>query len=197
METITPIFKNRYGYAYLKELKKQGIHTDTVRRLFREGTIEKVKAGLYKLTDMPALSNQGMIDVSMAMPKAVICLHSALSYHDLTTALPAAIMLALPRDSKPVKLSYPPTQVFYFSPPNYQIGIERVTTKAGIFIIYNVEKTIVDCFRYRHKLGMEVALEGLKNYLKKPDYNLNKLLKYAKAGRLFNIMKPYIEGVLE
>jgi len=197
METITPIFKNRYGYAYLKELKKQGIHTDTIRRLMQDGAIEKVKAGLYKLADMPVLSNQGMIDVCMAMPKAVVCLHSALSYHDLTTTLPAAITIALPRDSKPIKLTYPPTQIFYFSQKNYQMGIGRMATKAGIFAIYNIEKTIVDCFRYRHKLGMDVALEGLRNYLKKPGYNMNKLIKYAKAGRMLRVMKPYIEAVIE
>lgn len=197
METLIPIFKNRYGYAYLKDLKKQGIHTDTIRRLIQDGAIEKVKAGLYKLADMPLLSNQGMIDVCMAMPKAVVCLHSALSYYDLTTALPAAIMIALPRESKPVKLSYPPMQIFYFSSSNYQIGIERVMTKTGGFAIYNIEKTIVDCFRYRHKLGMEVALEGLRKYLKRPGYNLNKLLKYAKAGRMLRVMKPYIEAVAE
>src|SRR5574341_991033 len=179
METFIPIFKNRYGYAYLRDLKKQGIYTDTIRRLIQDGAIEKVKAGLYKLTDMPLLSNQGMIDVCMAMPKAVVCLHSALSYYDLTTTLPAAIMVALPRESKPVKLSYPPIQIFYFSSTNYQMGIERVVTKTGDFAIYNIEKTIVDCFRYRHKLGMEVALEGLRKYLKRPGYNLNKLLKYA------------------
>jgi len=197
MTKIIPIFKNRAGYAFLKELKKQGIHTDTIRRLLHDGTIEKVKSGLYKLKDMPTLANQGMIDVCMAMPKAVVCLHSALSYHDLTTALPAKIMVALPRDGKPVKLSYPPIQIFYFSPSNYQMGIERVATNTGIFVIYNVEKTIVDCFRYRHKLGMEVALEGLRNYLKSSDYNLNKLLKYARASRMFNIMKPYIEAVIQ
>jgi len=197
METITPIFENRYGYAYLKELKKQGIHTDIIRRLMQDGAIEKVKAGLYKLSDMPVLSNQGMIDVCMAMPKAVVCLHSALSYYDLTTALPSVIMMALPRESKPVKLAYPPTQIFYFSQKNYQMGIERVATKAGIFAIYNIEKTIVDCFRYRHKLGMQVALEGLRNYLKKPGYNMNKLIKYAKAGRMLRVMKPYIEAVIE
>jgi len=197
METTTPIFKNRYGYAYLKDLKKQGIHTDTIRRLVQDGAIEKVKAGLYKLADMPILSNQGMIDVCMAMPKAVVCLHSALSYHDLTTTLPAAIMIALPRDSKPVKLPFPPTQIFYFSSKNYQMGIERVATKAGVFAIYNIEKTIADCFRYRHKLRMDVALEGLRNYLKKPGYNMNKLLKYAKAGRMLRVMKPYIEAVIE
>lgn len=197
MKTTSPIFKNCYGYAYLKELKKQGIHTDTIRRLLGDGTIEKVKAGLYKLTDMPVLANQGMIDVCMAMPKAVVCLHSALSYYDLTTALPAAIMMALPRESKPMKLSYPPIQVFYFSRTNYQAGIDRVVTRTGSFAIYSVEKTIVDCFRYRHKLGMEVALEGLRKYLKRPDYNMNKLLKYARSGRMFNIMKPYIEAVIQ
>jgi len=195
METILPVFDVHHGYASLKELKKQGIHTETIRRLLDDGAIEKVKPGLYKLADMPMLSNQGMIDVCTAMPKAVVCLHSALSHHELTTTQPATIMLALPRESKPVKLSYPPTQIFYFSLHNHRSGIERVQTQAGSFAIYSAEKTLVDCFRYRHKLGMEVALEGLKNYLHRPKRNLNQLLKYARVGRMFRVMKPYIEAI--
>ena len=80
MEKTIQIFKRHFGYAYLKDLKKEGIHTDTVRRLTQEKIIEKIKPGLYKLVDMPMLANQGMIDVCMAMPKAVICLHSALLF---------------------------------------------------------------------------------------------------------------------
>lgn len=195
METPLLVFEVRHGYASLKELKRQGIHTQTIRRLLNDGAIEKVKPGLYRIADLPVLSSQGMIEVCLAMPKAVVCLHSALSYYDLTTRQPSAIMIALPRASKPAKLPYPPTQIFYFSPQNHGVGSETVQTRAGSFAIYNMEKTVVDCFRYRHKLGMEVALEGLKNYLRLRQCNLNALLKYAKHGRMLRVMKPYLEAI--
>jgi predicted transcriptional regulator of viral defense system len=197
MEKTIQIFKRHFGYAYLKDLKKEGIHTDTVRRLTQEKIIEKIKPGLYKLVDMPMLANQGMIDVCMAMPKAIICLHSSISYYELTTTIPNRVMVALRRSEKPSNIEYPPVQVFYFSGINYRSGIEEIKTESGIFKIYNREKTIVDCFRYRNKLGIDIAREGLKNYLNKPGYNIHKLIQFAKAGRMYKILKPYIEAILE
>ncbi len=193
---VIQYFKRNYGYAYLKDLKKEGVHTDTVRKLLKDGIIEKVKPGVYKLTDLPMLSNQSMIDICMAMPKAVVCLHSALSYYGLTTTLPSLVLVAISRDSKPVKIAYPPVEVFYFSRQNYRTEIDEIHEKTGKFKIYNIEKTIIDCFRYRNKLGEDTALEGLRNYLKGENSNINKLLKYAKIGRMTNIIKPYIEAML-
>ena len=150
----------------------------------------------YGYAYLKDLKNQSMIDVCMAMPKAVVCLHSALSYYNLTTTLPSLVMAAISRESKPVKIEYPPVDVFYFSVQNYQTGIDEIYEKTGKFKIYNIEKTIIDCFRYRNKLGEDTALEGLRNYLKRKNYNINKLLEYAKIGRMTNIIKPYIEAML-
>ncbi len=197
MNKVVQLFKDHFGYANLKDLKNKGVHTDTVRKLVQQGIIEKVKPGLYKLVDMPMLANQSMIDICMAMPKAVICLHSGLSYYELTTTVPERVMIALPREEKPSKVQYPPVQVFYFSDTNYRSGVEEIKTSSGIFKIYNMEKTIVDCFRYRNKLGMDVAREGLKNYLKKPDYDLTKLIQHSKSGRQYKIIRPYLEAIIE
>lgn len=197
MEKVIRIFKNHFGYAYLKDLKKKGVHTDSVRKLVQQNIIEKIKPGLYKLVDMPMLANQGMIDVCMAMPKGVICLHSALSYYELTTSLPDRVMVALTRSQKPSRVDYPPVQIFYFSGKNSITGIRTIKTDSGIFKIYEVEKTMIDCFRYRNKLGLDIATEGLKNYLKSRKYNLVKLTGFAKAGRMYKIMKPYIEAIIE
>jgi len=196
MSDIIKIFEKQNGYAHLKKLKTEGVHNDIIRKYLEQKVIEKVKPGLYKLADMPIISQQGMIDVNMAMPRAVVCLHSALSFYDLTTFVPSSVMIALPRGSKPAKIYYPPIQVFYFSDKNYLTGITEVRTESGNFKIYDEEKTIVDCFRFRKKLGEDVALEGLKNYLSRPGYRINKLLKYAKNGRMFSIMKPYIEAFI-
>jgi len=196
MNNIRNIFEKNNGYAYLKELKKRGVHTKTIKKMFADGIIEKVKPGLYKLVDMPIAAQQGMIDVCIAMPMAVVCLFSALSYYEMTTTVPSSVMVALPRGSKPATILYPPTRVFYFSGKNYASGIDMIETGFGTIRIYDIEKTIVDCFRFRKKLGDDVALEGLKNYLDKPDYNIHKVLNYAKQGRMYNIMKPYLEAYI-
>jgi len=196
MYEILDIFKSQKGYAFLKTLKQQGVHVDQIRKLLNDGIIEKVKPGLYKLVDMPISAQQGMIDLCLAMPKAVICLHSALSYYELTTTVPGIVMVALPRESKPVKIFFPPFQVFRFSDQYYSPGIEQVKTDFGVIRIYDVEKTIVDCFRFRKKLGEDVSREGLKNYLSQPNYDLNKLIRYAKTGRAYQIMKPYLEALM-
>jgi len=196
MKDIIDIFNKNYGYAYLKDLKQKGVHTDSIRKLLEEQVIEKIKPGLYKLTDIPVNSEQSMIDVNMAMPKAIICLHSALSYHELTTTVPSIIMVALPRGVKPVKVIYPPLKIFYFSNQNFAKGIIEEKTEYGSFRIYDIEKTIVDCFRFRKRLGEDIALEGLKNYISSSHFKMNKLLTYAKNGRMFNVIKPYIEAFI-
>ncbi len=194
MNSTVEIFNKNKGYGYLKDLKEKGIHTDTIKKLLDDKIIEKTKPGLYKLVDMSTSAQQGMIDVCMAMPKAVICLHSALSYYEWTTTVPSSIMVTLPRGNKPVKIYYPPIQVFYFSEKNYSTGINRIDSDFGVISIYDAEKTIVDCFRFRKKLGEDIAIEGLKNYLSQPGYDLNKIIKYAKDARMYNVIKPYLEA---
>ena len=196
MQNPIEIFKRHSGYAYLKDLKAQGIHTDTIRRLLSDGKIEKIKPGLYRLSDFPMLAHQGFVDVCMAMPKAVICLHSALSYYGLTTTVPAVVMVAVPRDAKAPRLKYPPVKVFYFSHSNYEMGVETIHTETGDFRIYDVEKTIVDCLRYRNRLGEEVPIEGLKNYIHRRDSDLNKLFSYARKGRMYRVIMPYVEALM-
>lgn len=196
MKNVIEIFKKHYGYAYLKELKAQGVHTDTIRRLLAQGKIEKIKPGLYRLSDFPIVAHQGFVDVCMAMPRAVICLHSALSYYELTTTVPHMVMVALPRQAKAPQIKYPPVKVFYFSHSNYETGVKTVGTDTGDFRIYDVEKTIVDCFRYRNRLGEDVAVEGLKNYLKTKNKDLNRLFFYARKGRMYRIIKPYVEALM-
>jgi predicted transcriptional regulator of viral defense system len=196
MQRIIDLFEKNQGYAQLKTLKQAGIHTDKIRELLNGGIIERVKPGLYKLVDMPVVAEQSMIDLCMAMPLAVVCLHSALSYYELTTTVPSFVMIALPRGSKPTKIAYPPFKVYHFSERNYEPGVEKKDTEQGRFRIYNREKTIVDCFRYRKRLGEDVALEGLRNYLSARGANINTLVSYARKGRMDNVMRPYIEASL-
>ncbi len=198
MKEIIGYFKMHQGYARMKDLKEAGFHTRRIKQLLLDGKIEKMKPGLYKLANVDSMGNyfQQFIDVQKSMPKGVICLISALEYHQLTTVNPSKIYVALPNKEKPGKLKYPPTEVFYFRDQFYNRGIKEIQTESGNFKIYNAEKTICDMFRYRNKLGEDTALEGLKNYLKRKDAKINKLWEYAIKCRVKTIVHPYIKAMV-
>jgi len=179
----------------MKELRASGFQTRDIRTLIENGQIVKIKPGLYKLSELD-IQNSGFIDVCKSVPKGIICLISALEYHGLSTINPWQIHVAIPHSEKRVKIKYPPVQFFYFRNRFYNWGSKEIVTKTGSFKIYNPEKTICDLFRYRNKLGEDIALEGLKNYLKRKDANISKLWDYAIRCRVKTIIQPYIKAMV-
>ncbi|MBN2413379.1 type IV toxin-antitoxin system AbiEi family antitoxin domain-containing protein [candidate division KSB1 bacterium] len=198
MKKILDIFQQQGGYARMKDLKAASVQPRDIKRLLEQGYIEKVKPGLYKLPNLPEIDGipHSFIDVCNAIPKGVICLLSALSYYDFTTFSPAEIYVALPNYEKPSQIEYPPTRIFYFRDINYKTGINTMETSYGSIRIYNPEKTICDMFRLRNSLGEDVALEGLKNYLKTKQSNISRLLEYAQTGRIKTIITPYMKAMI-
>ena len=131
------------------------------------------------------------------IPRGVICLISALSHHGLTTQVPHTIDIALPSHSRVPKLDYPPIRIFWFSDPAFSSGVDTFTADGVTVRVYSPEKTIADCFKYRNKIGLDVAIEALKSYLersKKP--NLKLVLKFAELNRVQKIMRPYLEAMM-
>lgn len=194
MNKIIKYIKDKGGYARQTELRKQGFQSRAISKLFHDGLLEKVQPGLYKLTDSEVTS--GLVDVSKAIPQAVIALASALPYYELTTFNPSKIHLAIPNDAKPPILNFPPVEVYYFRERQYQAGIDEINIRGHAVRIYNKEKTVCDMFRYRNRLGEDLALEGLKNYINRPDANLNELQKYMKICRVKTVMRPYIKAMV-
>jgi predicted transcriptional regulator of viral defense system len=194
MNKVVKYIKNKGGYARFTELRDKGFQSRDITNLFDKGILEKVQPGLYKLANSDVTS--GFVDVSKAMPQAVIALASALAYHELTTFNPSKVQLAIPNDAKPSKINFPPVEVYYFRQTQYKVGIEQITIQGHQVKIYNREKTICDMFRYRNKLGEDLALEGLKNYLNLSDSNLNELQKYMQICRVKTVMKPYLKALV-
>lgn len=161
-----------------------------------KGIVEQVSRGVYRLVEMPPISNPDLVTVGLRFPNAVICLISALSYHNITTQIPHAVSVAVPRNSRIPSLDYPPIQAHRFSHEAYNSGIENHAIDGVPIKIYNPEKTLADCFKFRNKIGMEVVLEALKLYKSRQQFNLEKLLKYAKICRVKNIMSPYLEATI-
>lgn len=195
MEKVERVFKQHLGFARTKDIRKAGGQTRDIARLLKSHVIERIKPGLYKWLDKPLSLNQEFLEVSKAIPQGVICLISALSYHHLTTAKPTVVHLALPKGLKGAKILYPPVEKHWFSQEQYETGIMEVRQKEGKFRIYDAEKTICDCFRYRNRVGEDIAKESIVEYMKRPGKNIDKLLKTASVCRIRKVMEPYLKAL--
>lgn len=196
MKKLIQIFRKHGGYARMKDLRSFRVHTRDISLAVSSGLIEKVKPGLYKLKDYPWEEHSTLVDVCRAKEDAVICLTSALEYHGLTTFNPSEITVAVRHHTSRFGMPYPPVRLFYFREAFYSPGIEKIRSKHGSIRIYNREKTVCDMFRYRKKLGEDIALEGLKNYLNLKEANINVLKQYAEICQVKTIMMPYLKAIL-
>jgi len=179
MKKLLKYFKKNV-YVKTKDIIKASLQTRDLVKLQNEGIIHKIKPGLYRLSEVIASDGitSSFIDICKAIPDGVICLLSALEFYDLTTFNPPDVYIAIPHNRKAPKIIYPPVRIFYFRERFYKPGIEIINTKYGDVKIYNREKTVCDMFRYRNKLGEDVALEGLKNYLASEYASIRKLREY-------------------
>ncbi len=195
-ERMYGVFKTHKGFARTKDILAAGVHTRNIKRAREKGQVIQVKRGFYRLAEIPLISNQGFIDLARAVPEGVICLLSALSYYELTTFNPSVISMAICRGSRRPKIEYPPVEFYYFSKKQFEAGINKIKIKGHEIRIYNPEKTICDCFRYRNKLGLDIAKEGLSEYLKRKDRSLEKLLEYAEVCRIKPLLQTWLNAMI-
>lgn len=190
------IFKKGTAYVTFGEMKKKGIHPRNIARMVKSGDLLAIKRGLYKNPKIDQGANQGLLDLSVAEPRGVICLLSALSYYELTTFNPSVISMALPRDVRFPKILYPPVEFYHLSEEQFKAGIEEVNLKGIALRIYSREKTICDCFRYRNKIGLDAAKEGLAEYLKLKSRNIEKLLQLAQICRVRPLVETWLKAMV-
>ena len=190
------IFRQNGGQLRMSEAIGHGISRYSLYNMRDNGIIEQVSRGIYRLVDLPPITNPDLVTVSLRFPKAVICLISALSYHQITTQIPHKISVAVPRNARMPSLDSPPVHAYKFSDEAFNAGIEKHQIDGVTVQIYNPEKTLADCFKYRNKLGMDVVLEALKIYATQRKPDLGRLVKYSKICRVENVIKPYLEATL-
>jgi predicted transcriptional regulator of viral defense system len=178
----------------MSEAIERGITRYMLYSLRDKGVIEQVSRGVYRLAELPLISNPDLVTIGLRFPNAVICLVSALAYHDITTQVPHSVSVAVPRESRPPSLDYPPLLVHRFSDQAYRSGIEEHQIDGVSVKIYSPEKTLADCFKFRNKIGMDVVLEALKLYKARKKFNLGELLESAKICRVEKVMWPYLEA---
>ena len=164
-------------------------------RMVATGEIEKTGRGLYRLSDNPGSEHESLTAVAVRAPQAVFCLLTALQFHELTTQLPRQVWIAMPRGSHVPKMGWPPVKMVQFTGDAYAKGIEVVERDQVRLRVYGVAKTIADCFKHRNKIGLDVALEALRDARAKKKTSADDLWRYAKICRVSNVMRPYLESL--
>jgi len=190
------LFRQHGGGLRMAEALRLGIHRRTLYGMRDAGVIESVSRGFYRLASLKPLAYPDLVTVAKRVPHGVLCLISALSFHDLTTQVPHDIDVALERGKTKPRLDYPPTRFFWFSGPAFHEGIGTYKLDGVPVRIYDPEKTLVDCFRYRNQIGMDVVLEGLRLWRDRRKKKLDALLKYARMRHVERAMRPYLEAML-
>ena len=189
------VFLKTKGMARLSELMSQGVTAATVSRLETEGAIVRLARGLYQRPDASIDAHHSLAEAAKLVPKGVICLTSALAYHDLTDQIPAKVWIAIgPKDWRP-KLLYPPARFARFPSNHLRTGIERHVIDGVDVPIFGIAKTIADLFRYRRIVGINVALEGLREALRKRKATPGQIARYASDARVWKIMEPYVNAL--
>ncbi|HPD61139.1 MAG TPA: type IV toxin-antitoxin system AbiEi family antitoxin domain-containing protein [Thermodesulfobacteriota bacterium] len=190
------IIKEKGGLIRTKEAFKEGIHRRTFYALRDQGTLIPISRGLFHLTDLDIPTEVGLAEVAKKVPNGVICLISALAFHRLTTQIPYQIWLAVDRKARKPKITYPPIKVFHFSSTMFIQGIETHRIMGQEVKIYNAPKTVIDCFRWQKEVGLDVALEGAKEYLKRANASPAKLMEYARICQIEKRIAPYLRAIV-
>jgi predicted transcriptional regulator of viral defense system len=180
------------GIIHTAEAINRGINSKTLYELRDKGVLTQISRGVFQVPELD-ISNLDFVTVISRVPRGVICLISALSFHNLTTQIPHKVDIAIARNARIPRIDWPPIAAYRFSPEAFNAGIELHKIDGVTVQIYCAEKTLVDCFKYRNKIGMDVVLEALKFYKKRKKFNANDLDKYAKICRVGKIMRPYLE----
>lgn len=192
LEDIRKIFNDHNGIMRSSEAREHGIHPQTLSRMLDAGHLLKEERGLYRLPDIQYSGDPDLIQIAKLVPRGVICLISSLSFHHLTTQIPSAIWIAIRQDMKKPKINHPPIEVVWLSGDAYSSGIKEHKLNGITVSIYNREKTVADCFKFRNKIGLDIAIEALREYLKQPNSDHDLLISYARIDRVKNLMEPYL-----
>ena len=190
------LFEEAGGTLRTKEALEKGIEPRTLYYLRDEGRLETLSRGLYRLAEQPASEHDDLITVAGRVPEAVVTLVSALAFHELTDEVPHSVYVALPRGKRTPQLDYPPLEAIHVSEPAYSAGIEHHRMDGVDVKVYEPARTVADSFKFRKRIGKDVAIGSLKAYLSRPDRDLQSLMRYADICRVKNVMTPYVESLL-
>ncbi|MFP3984353.1 MAG: type IV toxin-antitoxin system AbiEi family antitoxin domain-containing protein [Desulfurivibrionaceae bacterium] len=190
------VFKNHGGVMRTGQALRAGIHPATLYAMRDSGVIEKISRGLYRLASSQPLGNPDLVTVAARVSGGVICLISALSFHELTTQIPHEVHVALPYGAEEPRLEHPPIRAYRFSGQAYTEGVESHELDGVAVHIYSPEKTLADCFKFRNRVGLDTAIEAIRFYRDRRQVDVEALMHYAAVCRIKKVIRPYLESLL-
>ena len=188
--------KSRSGLVGYSEVRKAGFDKAVLRAVVKSGQVQRIDRGLYQLTEGTHLSNPDLLIASIKVPRGIIFLLSALAFHEATSEVPRYVQIAIPRGKHANKIKYPPVKYYRYASDIWGEGFEEHEIQGHKIKVYNLARTVVDCFKFRNKIGLDVARDALKLAVKEKIINLKEIMKYAKLCRVESIIKPILEAII-
>jgi predicted transcriptional regulator of viral defense system len=183
------------GIARSRELEQAGLSRSQIQRLVHQGVLERVGHGLYRLAGAPLTETNDLASAARLVPGGVLCLLSALRFHGLTTQNPFEVWMAIERKAWRPRVEHPPLRLIYLSGAALQEGVEEHDLDGVTLRVFSAAKTVADCFKFRNKIGIDVALEALREYRRLHPKHLDELWRSARLDRVTGVMRPYLEAV--
>ena len=177
------------------DLERLAVPRNYLGRLVRAGKLERVGRGLYSSADHPPTENRTLLEVCRKVPQAVVCLSSALRFHELTTENPFEVWIALKPGAWSPRIEYPPIRVVRFSGASLTFGVVEHLVEGTKIKVYSPAKTVADCFKFRSKIGTELAIQALRECFREKKATMDELWEAAKVCRVANVMRPYMESL--
>lgn len=189
------VFRQAGGTLKTREAVERGVHHSTLYGMRDAGLLEQLTRGVYRLTELQGPSKYDVVAVAERAPGAVLCLVSALDFHEIGTQIPSGVSIAIgPKDRRP-KIDYPPVRVYRMSGQALTSGVEEHSIDGTTVKVFNPAKTVADCFKFRNKIGLDVALEALRETVRSRKATRDEIMKYAEIDRVSKVVRPYLEAM--
>jgi predicted transcriptional regulator of viral defense system len=178
-----------------RDLAAHGLPTVALTRLVQAGKLERLARGMYALPGAAVSEHRSLAEVALRVPKGVVCLLSALRVHDIGTQAPFEVWLAIPHRSAAPRLAQPQLRIVRMSDRALADGVQHIKVDGVAVPVFSAAKTVVDAFRFRNKIGVDVAIEALRDGWSKRKFTMDDLWRHVQTGRMTRVMRPYIEAV--
>lgn len=187
---------HRLGVVRPRDLAGRGVPRTTLAKLVAEGVLDRPSRGVYVLADADVTEHHDLAQVCKRVPHGIVCLLSALRFHRLTTQAPHEVWFGIGRKARRPKLDHPPLRIVRFSGAGLTAGVEEHTVEGVRVRVTGPARTVADCFAYRNTVGLEVALEALRDCLRQRRATVDELHRAAQTRRMANVMRPYLEAMV-
>ena len=184
-----------HGMVRPRDIEGIGLPREYLVRLHRQGKLNRSGRGIYTVPDANVTERHSYAEVAKRLPEAVVCLLSALAFHEITTQSPPSVWIALRKGARKPVLPSPSLRIVRLSGPSLTAGIDNHQVEGVPVRVYSAAKTVADCFKFRNKIGLDIAIEALKDCLRQKKASINEIYRYAKVCRVSNVIRPYMEAL--